>query len=273
MFISAKELVRNERSFLILDVRHTLEDVDAGQKLYEDAHIPHAQFVNMATELADKTKKEGGRYPLPSVKKMTQLFQEKGVSHDMPVVVYDQSGGMMAARAWWMLYYLGHKQVMVLEGGFSRWCTLGYETTSEVSRAKKTIFVPRVRADMLLSASEVYARVNDPKTTLIDARAPERFRGEHETRDAKSGHIPGAKNYFWKGVLREDGSWKNEEELKQHFSVLPKDHDIVVYCASGISACTNVMALKRAGFKYVKLYAGSWSDWITHVGYPIETGN
>lgn len=222
--------------------------------------------------MADKRIQGAGRHPLPSPEDMAQMFAKKGISKDSKVVIYDdQNGGIAAARAWWMLEFLGNNNAAILDGGIRAWKNSGYPTTDEVKPPDEARFDPHVKEDWLVTAEQVKNKLGS--AVLVDSRSRERYQGEQEPLDLKAGHIPGALNFPWGGVLRQDGNWKTAEELVQHFAALPRDREVIVYCGSGISACPNVLALKRAGFKQVTLYAGSWSDWSSRSGYPVETGH
>lgn len=272
MIVTSEWLERHKgEDVVIVDARHDLTDAAYGRREYEKEHLPDAIFVDMTSELADPSLNEGGRYPMPSPAKMATMFANKGINEKTKVVVYDnQNGGMAAGRVWWMLHYLGNDHVAVLEGGFSSWKEKGFKTTSEIPSPSPAQFKPNVRHSQRVGAREVREKLDDENAILIDARASERFAGKTETLDAKAGHIPKALNYFWKGILTEENLWKSTEELVSHFEALPKEKEIIVYCGSGISACPNILALKEAGYNNVKLYPGSWSDWITHEEYPTE---
>ncbi|MBM7838679.1 thiosulfate/3-mercaptopyruvate sulfurtransferase [Alkalihalobacillus xiaoxiensis] len=262
---------QQEENIVILDARHDLVDLEFGRREYNKDHIPGALFIDMATELADLSLEGGGRYPMPSPQKMADMFAKKGINEDSRVVVYDDNnGGMAAGRVWWMLHYLGKNQVALLEGGISAWKEKGFPTTNEVKPRTPIQFTPTIRNNERIEAEEVYKKLADDNVVLIDARTFDRYSGQSETLDAKAGHIPGALSYFWKEILADNKKWKNNEELGVHFNAINKESEVIVYCGSGISACPNVMALKKAGYSNVKLYPGSWSDWITHDQYPIE---
>ncbi|WP_169871173.1 sulfurtransferase [Shouchella patagoniensis] len=271
MIVSAEWLYSCNKEVVILDARHDLMDEDKGRRSYEKEHIPGALFIDMASEMSDRSLNHGGRYPMPSITRIANIFSSKGINENTEVVIYDgNSGGMAAARAWWMLSYIGNNHAAILDGGFEDWKNKGYPTTNEIPEQTTVHFQPSVNHSFIVKAEDVYERIEE--AILIDARSADRFLGENELLDAQAGHIPGALNYFWKGVLTETGKWKTEAELQHHFKDVSKEKELIVYCGSGISACPNVMALLKAGYTNVKLYPGSWSDWITHDHYPVAKG-
>ncbi|MFP7286600.1 sulfurtransferase [Shouchella clausii] len=272
MIVTPKWLYDRLGEVIVLDARFDLFDEKKGKQAYHAEHLPGALFIDMAEEMADKRIQGAGRHPLPSPEDMAQMFAKKGISKDSKVVIYDdQNGGIAAARAWWMLEFLGNNNAAILDGGIQAWKNSGYPTTDEVKLPDEARFEPHVKEDWLVTAEQVKNKLGS--AVLVDSRSRERYQGEQEPLDPKAGHIPGALNFPWSGVLRQDGNWKSTEELVQHFAALPRDQEVIVYCGSGISACPNVLALKRAGFKQVTLYAGSWSDWSSRSGYPVETGH
>jgi thiosulfate/3-mercaptopyruvate sulfurtransferase len=203
-----------------------------------------------------------------------------GIGNDSRIVAYDDESGMNAARLWWLLRYLGHEQVFILEGGFSQWKAGKYPVTDHQPVRVPSTFTANVQTHMLVDVEEVRrvsektadAGADAANTILIDSRANERYHGRNETLDPVGGHIPGALNFFWKDPQNADGSFKSAEQLEEHFAGLDKDREIIVYCGSGVTACPNVLALEKAGFKNVRLYAGSWSDWISYEENAVATG-
>jgi len=256
---------------VIIDVRFNMNEPDAGRNAYEEGHIPHASYLDLYKDLSGPAGKHGGKRPLPDV----DLFSEKlggiGVDHEKSVIIYDQKNGIFAGRAWWLIHYLGHEKVYVLEGGFKGWIEAGNRVTDEIIEKEKTTFEPRVRADEIVDMERVRENIAEKDAILIDSRSRDRYLGKEETMHDKAGHIPGAKNFFWKNVLNEDGTYKNTDELAENFSSLSKDNEIIVSCGSGISATPNILALKTLGYKNVKLYPGSFSDWISYEENKLET--
>lgn len=196
-------------------------------------------------------------------------LREHGVGDESEVVVYDDSGGMFAARLWWTLRYAGFDRVRVLDGGLSAWTAAGLPLSQGVSAAEPLALTLRLRPEMLLDVDDVRARLGDERVRLIDARAPERYRGEVEPLDKKAGHIPGALNKPYTGNL-ENGLFKSPERLRERFAGLADGGEIVLYCGSGVSAAHNALALEEAGIRGAKLYVGSWSDWSSYDDLPVE---
>ncbi|TSB45450.1 sulfurtransferase [Alkalicoccobacillus porphyridii] len=263
---------KKPESLLVVDVRYVLTEPNKGRELYQEGHIPGAVYVSLGEDLSKKGGKHGGRHPLPEVQELASFFGGIGIDQDTIVVAYDQNKGSFASRLWWQLEYLGHNQTYILEGGFEGWQGAGYDVSAEEPKPTAKTFDANVRQEARLTRQDVLERLADDDAILIDARAPERYSGESEPLDKKGGHIPGALNYFWEDLLDESGHWKRNEALTEHFRSLPKTKEIIVYCGSGVTACPNVLALKEAGFTNVKLYSGSWSDWVSYEDSPIEKG-
>ncbi len=266
------ELKQNTSEFILVDCRFTLGKPAAGRDAYKEGHLPGAVYLGLEENLSSPVGAHGGRHPLPDPAKLAQTLGELGIGNSTKVIAYDDQGGAMASRLWWVLRYLGHDQVFVLDNGYSQWVKSGYEVTTEIPKWPSRTFVPHLQQDQLLSMEEVKARLNKTDSVLIDSREAPRYLGKEEAIDKAAGHIPGAKNYFWKEVLTPEGAWKTADELKEQFASLDRTKEIVVYCGSGITACPNVLALTEAGFTHVKLYGGSWSDWISYNDNPIATG-
>ncbi|MBP1994853.1 sulfurtransferase [Paenibacillus eucommiae] len=257
---------------VIVDCRFTLGQPEAGKEGYQQGHIPGAFYMDLEKDLSGAIKAHGGRHPLPDLGGFSLLVGSLGIDASKKVVAYDDQGGAMASRLWWMLQFLGHTEGYVLGKGFSAWKAAGLPVTAEVPAAAPRTFSPKVQRHMLASYDEVKDKVERKGTVLVDSREARRYQGLEEAIDPVAGHIPGAKNYFWKEVLDGEGAWKSPEEHKAHFEELQAADEIIVYCGSGVTACPNVLALKQAGFANVKLYSGSWSDWVSYAENPIATG-
>lgn len=254
---------------VIVDCRFNLGQKGDGLAAYQAGHLPGAIYLDLERDLSGPLGTHGGRHPLPDPGALTSLFSRIGIDETTTVVAYDAQDMAMAARLWWLLRYLGHDRVFILDGGFPAWEAAGLPVTQEVPTPSPRTFTPRLRPEMLVTAEQVAAR--SPETILIDSRAPERYRGEVEPLDPKAGHIPGARHFFFKENLTPDGTLLAPEALQQRFATLP-DEEIIVYCGSGVTACVNVLALETAGRQSVKLYAGSWSDWCSR-DLPVATGD
>jgi thiosulfate/3-mercaptopyruvate sulfurtransferase len=266
-----KDKIDRGQEIAIVDTRFQLNDLEAGRRAYEKSHIPNAVYFDLEIDLSGNKTEHGGSHPLPDPAVLAEKLGQAGIDRDTEVIVYDQQNDMFAARFWWLLYYLGHDKVSILDGGYDAWVREGYPVTTESPVIKKKTFKPTIRPDETVDIDIIEENVKTRNSILIDSRSNERYLGKVEPLYKKAGHIPGAKNYFWMDVLNEDGSWKNSEELKQHFSKLDKESNIIVSCGSGVSACPNIIALKMAGFEQVKLYPGSFSDWISYDENRVET--
>lgn len=262
-----------ETDLAIVDCRFQLNDPDAGRRSYAEAYIPGAIYMDLERDLSGPAGKHGGRHPLPDIDALAAKLGRAGIDRTMRVVAYDDQGGAMAARFWWLLRYMGHEQVYVMDEGFSAWKQAGFPVTDAAPpiRVPKP-YVPDVRPELLADVEAVRDAVRTGGSVLVDSREPARYRGETEPIDRIAGHIPGAVNRFWKDNLDEAGRWRSPEELAARFAALPKDKPVIVYCGSGVTACPNVLALLEAGYQDVKLYAGSWSDWISYEENPAAKG-
>lgn len=261
----------NSDDTAIIDVRFQMDTPEAGYQTYEAGHIPHAIYLDLNQDLSGPAGKHGGQRPLPDIDTFAQKLGDNGIDQGKTIVIYDQGIGMFAARAWWLLHYMGHQSVYVLDGGFAAWTAAGYPVTDALPKPMATTFKPEILSDAAIHIETVKAKKDMPQTLLIDSRSYDRYLGKSEKLHDKAGHIPGAKNYFWKNVLNEDGTWKSREQLEAIFADVPKDTEVIVSCGSGVSACPNIIALKTVGFTNVKLYPGSFSDWISYPENELET--
>jgi thiosulfate/3-mercaptopyruvate sulfurtransferase len=262
----------NAPDIVIMDCRFMLGKPSSGLNLYTEDHIPGAFYLDLEKDLSGPIMEHGGRHPLPDLGAFSLLVGNLGIDATIKVIAYDDQGGAMASRLWWMLQFLGHKEAYVLDKGYSAWKAAGLPVTQEVPTATPRVFSPKVHRHMLASFDEVRDKFERPGTVLVDSREAKRYQGLEEPIDRVAGHIPGAKNYFWKEVLGETGAWKSPEAQEKHFQELHAADEIIVYCGSGVTACPNVLALMEAGFTNVKLYSGSWSDWISYSDNPVATG-
>lgn len=257
-----------------LDCRARLGDAAAGERLWRDGHLPGSQHVDLDRDLSGPPGK-GGRHPLPASETFTTLMRRLGISPDVPVVVYDDMGGQMAAaRAWWMLAcWVGHPRVWVLDGGLAAWQAVGGALATDASSMPtspmSSDWSPRFDASCLVGADEVLSGILSGRAMKLDARTAERFRGEVEPIDPVAGHIPGARCRPSAENLTMDGRFKSPEALS---SELPSAEEVIAYCGSGISACHTVLAYAVAGRPLPRLYVGSWSEWITDASRPVERG-
>ena len=277
--ISADELAHHlqQPNWIILDCRHDLANPEAGRTAYDAGHIPGAQFVHLDTDLAGaKTSHEGvfqGRHPLPERLEFIARLRAWGVNADSQVIVYDAQSGMFAARLWWMLRWVGHAAVAVLDGGLPAWVAAQHAVTQSVALPRAGTIADRPALAAVAHSAEVLANLKTQQKTLIDARSPDRFRGENETMDPVGGHIPGAKNRFFKDNLQADGSFKAAQHLRAELSELVNDpQQAIMQCGSGVTACHNLLALEVAGMPGAALYPGSWSEWCSDPAKPVAVG-
>ncbi|WP_042220493.1 sulfurtransferase [Oceanobacillus manasiensis] len=261
----------NKDNTVIVDVRFQLTDSEAGRKQYIKDHLPGAVYLDLEKDLSSKPEKHGGKHPLPDMTAFSRKLGKIGIDHETTVVIYDQENEMFASRLWWLLHSLGHQRSYVLDGGYNEWVRQGNDITDQMPELDSKLFRPIILEGQTANIEEVREKLENDTAILIDSRERERYLGNKEPLYHKAGHIPGAKNYFWKNVLNSKGAWKKDIELKDQFSNLSKDTQIIVSCGSGISACPNVLALKMAGYENVKLYPGSFSDWISYDENEIET--
>jgi thiosulfate/3-mercaptopyruvate sulfurtransferase len=265
----------DDPAYVIVDCRFKLDDPDAGEKTYVDAHIPGAVYAHLDRDLSGPRTGTNGRHPLPAVTTVAGTFGRLGVHEGVQVVAYDQDNGAFASRLWWMLRWLGHDAVAVLDGGFARWSAENRPVASGVEARRPTVFVPRPRPEMLVDVHALADIVTRGGGTLVDARAPERFRGDVEPLDRVAGHIPGALNAFYQDNLADDALFRSPQDLRDRFRPVLADapiEQVICYCGSGVTACHNLLALEHAGLEGAKLYAGSWSEWSSDERRPVETG-
>ena len=252
----------------IADCRFSLMQPTLGQEQYQASHIPGAVYLDLNQDLSSPVSKHGGRHPLPDVAHLSKLLSAMGVCSDSQeptlVVAYDDSRLAFASRLWWLLRYLGHDRVAVLDGGFAGWQTAGYPVTQAIPSPKAGNFVPRSRPDRVVNIEQVKAQKDLPGVVLVDSREAERYRGEHEPIDPIAGHIPGAVNYPWQTITNADGSIRSVAEQRDRWETVRSTQEILVYCGSGVTACVNLLSLELAGIPAGKLYAGSWSDWCSY---------
>lgn len=258
-----------DQQVVIIDCRFDLTNPEAGWSQYQQGHIPTAIYLDLEKDLAGPVQEHGGRHPLPDIQEFVEKMGSYGVDEKKHVIVYDNQSGAMAARCWFLLTYLGHPQVSLLEGGYDHWVQQGYPISDERPIPEKTKFVPHLQPSMVASMNDVKEAIGEG-AILIDSRAPERYQGKEEPLDIKAGHIPGAENHFWKRNLAEGQYWKSVEQLQADWAdTLKGAEKPILYCGSGVTACVNLFALYRVGIRQAKLYPGSWSDWISYPDNPI----
>ncbi|MEE4088369.1 sulfurtransferase [Pseudomonas syringae] len=262
---------------VILDCRSALEDPDYGQRSYAQGHIEGARFADLNRDLSSPVVKgRTGRHPLPDSDTLVERLRAWGISNDSDIVLYDDGPGMYAARAWWLLAWLGKREgVYLLDGGLKAWHAAGLPLSLDAPGGEPGDFTGDPDMSLVLSASRLQGRLGRPEMTLIDARAEARFRGEVEPIDPVAGHIPGAQCVAFNENLGPDGRFLPPEQLKQRFAEKLQGRpaeSLVSYCGSGVTACHNLFALCLAGYPLGTLYAGSWSEWIVDPEREVATG-
>lgn len=274
--IQADELLSRagDPALRIVDVRFDLADPAAGRRRYREGHLPGAIYLHLDEDLSGPLRPDGigGRHPLPDPDALARRLSEVGIGDDHDVVAYDDAGGAFAARVWWLLRWIGHPRVRVLDGGVEAWRAAGGELARHVRAWPPARHGARPDASMVVSAETVAARLEDPATRIVDARAPERYRGEVEPLDRKAGHVPGALSLPFGGNLA-GGRFLAPEALRARFAALEGADEVVVYCGSGVTAAHDVLAIEEAGLGTPTLYAGSWSDWSSRDEMPVATGD
>jgi thiosulfate/3-mercaptopyruvate sulfurtransferase len=272
--ISASELqslLASPQPLLLFDVGFDLADTAAGERAYAQGHLPGAHYLHLDRDLSAPKTGRNGRHPLPDREAFAALMARLGLNADTQVVGYDAQGGMYAARLWWMLRWLGHPAVAVLDGGTPAWP--GALSSAPPAQPSVSDFKPGESLVASIDATQLQAQLG--RLRLIDARAPERFRGEVEPLDAKAGHIPGASNRLFKNNLGADGLFKPAEQLRAEFAPLLSPYGgaaVVHQCGSGVTACHNLLAMEHAGLAGSALYPGSWSEWSADDARPVAIG-
>ena len=258
----------------IVDVRHLLADVTHGERAYVENHIPGAVFLHCDRDLSTTMNGKNGRHPLPSVETFAQLMGKIGIGPATQVVVYDDTRGMVAGRLWWMLRWLGHESVALLDGGWQAWLEAGGEVDHIVPEYPAQSFVANLK-NGLVEIGFVLDNMGSDRMCLVDARSADRYRGENEVIDPVGGRIPGAVNRFFGDNLQPGGLFKSAEQLHSEWMVVlgaqPADK-VVHHCGSGVSACLNVLSMEVAGLAGSQLYAGSWSEWCADPTRPFAQG-
>jgi len=277
--ISTHDLAQHIQSAqtLVIDCRFDLMDTEIGREDYLESHLPGAIYADLNKDLSGEiVAGKTGRHPLPDVEKFCQKLSQWGVDNSIQVIAYDDRGGAMAARLWWLLQWMGHDKAAVLDGGWNKWVSEGRNTSSSVPQREARKFSVNIQTQLSASVNDVLNAINDDSIKLLDARASDRFRGENETLDNKAGHIPGAINVPFIGNLNDEGCFLSPQALQSRYeSILGSTpgRNSIVYCGSGVTAAHDILAMKVAGISDARLYAGSWSHWITNDKHPIATGD
>jgi thiosulfate/3-mercaptopyruvate sulfurtransferase len=273
----------NSPNIVVVDCRFSLADPQLGRQQYNQCHIPGAFYLDLNQDLSSPVQAHGGRHPLPDPDRLAATLGAIGVQSGQSaddgsvdethhqgqeatwIVAYDDSRFAFAARLWWLVRFLGHDRIAVLDGGFQAWQAAGYPVTEEIPMPQPKTFVPRLRTDQVVNIEYIKEQQDNLNVVLVDSREGVRYRGEQEPIDPIAGHIPGAVNYPWQDVTDSQGFMRSIEEQQHRWSTLPNTQEIIVYCGSGVTACVNLLSLEVAGLTNSKLYAGSWSDWCSYL--------
>lgn len=272
--ITAQQLVEiiNHENCLVFDCRFHLGDVEKGRRDYAQSHIPGSIYVHLDDDLCSTVTPDSGRHPLPDMPQLVQWLGSQGMSEHKQVVVYDDAGGIQAARLWWLLKGLGHEAVALLDGGLAAWLEQGYSVTAQVDPPSGENYQAEFDWSLVVSTPAILANVHKPSFLLVDVRAEERFEGIHEPIDPVAGHIPAATNLPLSKNLQTSGFFKPAAQLRELYAPLDAKciaRKQVYMCGSGVTACHSLLAVVIAGFPMPRLYDGSWSEWIRDANRPI----
>lgn len=275
--ISTHDLNTNltDDNWCLFDCRFILKDPHGGRKKYDQGHLPGAQYANLDEDLSSPAKPTTGRHPLPDANTLIEKLQRWGVNNDSQVVCYDDVSGAFGARMWWLLRWLGHRDVAVLDGGIDRWVADGLPLATDVPTRPRGTFSGTPDDDLWVDIGFVQQRLAADEITLLDARSHERFTAIDKKTDPVPGHVPGANNYPFASNLDDGGKFLPCEQLRARFDAVFADHqphEIINMCGSGVTACHNLLAMHHAGFPQTRLYVGSWSEWIKDPARPVATG-
>jgi thiosulfate/3-mercaptopyruvate sulfurtransferase len=267
--IDAPDLHDNiaDPAWIIVDCRFVMADTAAGRNEYQASHIPGAIYAHLDEDLSNPPATDNGRHPLPAPAVLRERFGQMGIDGSKQVVAYDNANGAYAARLWWLLRYMGHDAVAVLDGGWAAWQAAGFSVSSGVEEQTAVPFKGNPRTEWLVTADAVPSA-----QLLVDSRAAPRYRGEVEPLDPVAGHIPGAKNYFYQRNWDDNGRYLSATAIKAQLREVlgeTRAEEAVFYCGSGVTACVNLLALASAEMGNGRLYAGSWSDWCSDPARPI----
>jgi thiosulfate/3-mercaptopyruvate sulfurtransferase len=262
-------------AFALIDCRYDLRDEAWGRREYEASHIPGAAYASLDRDLSGEKTGRNGRHPLPDPESLARTFGRLGIADDLQVVAYDQDNGMYASRLWWLLRWMGHDAAAVLDGGLTKWIGENRPREPGVETRAARHFEGSPRPGWTMTADETAAVAAGRDWRLVDARSPDRYRGENETIDKAAGHIPGAVNHFFKWNVGDDGVFRSADEIRDRVRAsigdVPPDR-VICYCGSGVTACQNLLAFEHAGLRGARLFPGSWSEWSSDPSRPIEKG-
>ena len=270
------DALRQQADVVVIDVRHDLMQPAAGRAAWQTGHIPGAIHLHLDDDLSGPKTGQNGRHPLPDPSTLADRLGRIGIGDGSRVIAYDDAGGAFAARLWWLLRWLGHDAVAVLDGGWQAWLAAGLPVSTVPASARASqVLVARPHTDWVVGVDSVANGLADGSQLVLDARAPERFRGEVEPIDPVAGHIPGACNRFHRKNLAADGGFKDPATLRAEFLEVLNGRSadkLICQCGSGVTACHNLLALAVAGLEGARLYPGSWSEWCSDPARPVATG-
>lgn len=275
--VSTEDLAAHidDPNWIVFDCRFSLADTEGGRRAYEASHIPGARYAHLDDDLSGPVTEATGRHPLPDPQELADKLHRWGVGVNKQVVVYDDSYGSMAVRMWWLLRWLGHPGVALLDGGFPKWSREMRGVTKDEPELHLGNNLCLPERNLWASVEDVQRALTSPDALLLDARNERRFSGEYEPLDRIAGHIPGAVNWDFEENLDIDGTYLPPEALRENYQALLKGrppHQVIHTCGSGVTACHNLLAMEIAGLPGSRLFVGSWSEWITDPSRPVATG-
>ena len=265
----------NNKDWFIFDCRFLLKDPNGGLNKFNQGHIPNAQFADMDKDLASPMSKTSGRHPLPDPSQFIEKLRNWGVNNNSQIICYDDISGAFAARMWWLLNWVGHKNVAVLDGGLEKWTAQGLPLETEVTQRSPGKFSGEPNKEMWVDVNFVKQQLEQRNIQLLDARSSERFTAIDQKTDPVPGHVPGAVNYPFAGNLNQQGVFLSANELSKRFATVFAEYQqdqIISMCGSGVTACHNLLSMNIAGFPTPRLYVGSWSEWIKDPDRGVATG-
>lgn len=260
----------NDPAWIVVDCRFDLSDTAAGERAYAQAHLPGAHYAHLDRDLSGEKTGSNGRHPLPDPQTFAALLASYGVNDASQIVAYDNGADMFAARFWFLCRWIGHENVAVLDGGLKAWSDAGFPLTADVPSVRPGNVTVGKPLDAALDARAVRDALDTNNATLLDARAPDRYAGKTEPLDPVAGHIPTARNRFFKENFASNGRWKSPEELRAEYGAYGDASRVVNYCGSGVSAAVNLLSMHAAGLKSARIYPGSWSEWCANPNNPTE---
>ena len=276
--ISTEDLYQNlgQDDWFIFDCRYLLKDPDGGLNKFRQGHIPGAQLADMDRDLSSPMTQTSGRHPLPDADSFIEKLCAWGVGNDSQIVCYDDLSGAFAARMWWMLNWVGHGKVAVLDGGIKKWTAEERPLETESKDKPRGSFTGKADPGMWVDIDFVQQRLEQGDISLLDARSSERFTAKDQKTDPVPGHVPGAVSYPFAGNLSQEKVFLPANELTQRFESMFSERQpgqIINMCGSGVTACHNILATRIAGLPWTRLYVGSWSEWLKDRARPVATGD